>query len=577
LAIYSCNLRSIGRTTHSEGTAGAHLRYISRPGENPIILAEHMPTDGNDARAWMNAQESTDRKNARVCDKIRIALPRELTQEQRADVVRDFMSDLTKGNSVPWYAAFHDTAEDAHNPHVHVVVRDRHIETGKRILGLSDSKRDWIKKGNSAPSPSHHVREMWETHANAALEKAGHDVRVDRRTLEAQGIEREPQIHEGVNARKIDSMVQRPRSKAKITGNGRTIDYPAIDDGKTRIERNAEIIDLNLERAARSPDFATRVLAEHEKAQAVEDRKLKAWISGRERTRTQDKRRTKRDYRSAEQSIRKTRDADLAATKADLNALHLQRMRDLKEKQAVDSGALKARQSKLSSRLFAIFDLTGKTRKQRKAERADLKRSQVDARRALVQSHRKTKETRLAAISERNKAALEANAKDRAFALQRHANGHEAQILQEQDSLQSREIDRESDLRAVQQQINIAKREAGAKEIRRAHASGGFARAVQHESGDAASPAPSNDDLKPVRSPNRKRRIRGEKSKRVQKIRAARKALQEQRGDPIIRNDFNPASVEQDDKAAREKREQAIKRREDKAGQDKDNGPTHER
>jgi hypothetical protein len=30
MAIYSCNLKSIGRTTHQAGTAGAHIRYISR-------------------------------------------------------------------------------------------------------------------------------------------------------------------------------------------------------------------------------------------------------------------------------------------------------------------------------------------------------------------------------------------------------------------------------------------------------------------------------------------------------------------------------------------------------------------
>lgn len=41
------------------------------------------------------------------------------------------------------------------------------------------------------------IREVWETLANDALSRAGHsDVNIDRRTLEAQGIERIPQIHE---------------------------------------------------------------------------------------------------------------------------------------------------------------------------------------------------------------------------------------------------------------------------------------------------------------------------------------------------------------------------------------------
>lgn len=36
------------------------------------------------------------------------------------------------------------------------------------------------------------TREAWADHANRALERAGHDARIDHRTLEAQGIERLP-------------------------------------------------------------------------------------------------------------------------------------------------------------------------------------------------------------------------------------------------------------------------------------------------------------------------------------------------------------------------------------------------
>ena len=43
------------------------------------------------------------------------------------------------------------------------------------------------------------VRELWAKLANAALEKGGHEARIDHRSLEAQGItERLPQLHRGV-------------------------------------------------------------------------------------------------------------------------------------------------------------------------------------------------------------------------------------------------------------------------------------------------------------------------------------------------------------------------------------------
>src|SRR5690606_34191246 len=58
--------------------------------------------------------------------------------------------------------------------------------------GFGHKNRDWNKKDLLET-----WRESWQEHANKALELAGHEVRIDHRTLEAQGIERVPQIHLG--------------------------------------------------------------------------------------------------------------------------------------------------------------------------------------------------------------------------------------------------------------------------------------------------------------------------------------------------------------------------------------------
>jgi hypothetical protein len=108
------------------------------------------------------------------------------------------------------------------------------------------------------------LREVWETSANLALERAGLEARIDRRSLATQGIDRVPTIHIGPRAYYIDTAVWRPQSKVVPSPTprhpDRVIDYPMIDGGRTRRERNAEIIDFNLEKAARSPDFETRLL-----------------------------------------------------------------------------------------------------------------------------------------------------------------------------------------------------------------------------------------------------------------------------------------------------------------------------
>lgn len=94
-------------------------------------------TKGGPARVWLDEQEAGDRKNARVIDKLRLSLPVELDERRRDQLVKRFVDELTNGE-VPWLAAIHDKGKDAANPHVHLVVRDRHIEHGKRALGMSE-------------------------------------------------------------------------------------------------------------------------------------------------------------------------------------------------------------------------------------------------------------------------------------------------------------------------------------------------------------------------------------------------------------------------------------------------------
>ena len=75
-----------------------------------------------------------------------VTLPREIGAVQRAELIREFGEAVT-GNRTPWVAAMHDMGKDAQNPHAHFIFRDRDLETGKRVLKLSDNKRDREKAG----------------------------------------------------------------------------------------------------------------------------------------------------------------------------------------------------------------------------------------------------------------------------------------------------------------------------------------------------------------------------------------------------------------------------------------------
>ncbi len=240
MAIYSLNHRSIGKSTHAPGTAGAHVDYITRDSAARVVLAEHMPEQRHEAHAWLDQAETSDRKNGRVCDKVMLALPRELSPEERANLVCDFARQVGQGKA-PWLAAIHDKGKDAENPHAHLLIRDKDPETGKRVACLSE-------KGSTE-----RLRELWETTANAHLQRAGHTARIDRRTLAAQGIDRKAQIHVGPRAKAMVERGMEPITKTRTDHRGRLIHYLQIESvgskTRTRAGYNSVIINFNEQKA----------------------------------------------------------------------------------------------------------------------------------------------------------------------------------------------------------------------------------------------------------------------------------------------------------------------------------------
>ena len=237
MAIFSLRHAPVGKTTQARPyTSAAHIRYITRRKALGHLEARRMPDQAGNAARFLIDAEDAARKNARVIDKVMLALPRELTPGQRLDLVRGFADDVTQGRA-PWLAAFHDRGKDQHNPHCHLVIHDRDPDTGKRVIGMSES------------GSTDRLRSLWEDHTNRALLSAGHSARIDRRTLEAQWIDRKPTIHEGPRARGMAGRGVAPNSRIRTQRNGkgarsrtRHVNYPAIDHGVSRVDYNRGIL-----------------------------------------------------------------------------------------------------------------------------------------------------------------------------------------------------------------------------------------------------------------------------------------------------------------------------------------------
>ncbi len=460
MAIYSLHVATVGKSTHAPGTAGAHVRYIAREDAATHVEAAHMPDDPQAARTWMDGYERDARKNARLMTKVRIALPRELTREQNAALVRDFIAGLT-GGRIPSFAVIHDRGKDRFNPHAHIVLIDRDIETGKRALRLTDSPKDRVKAG----LPENGVvwiRERWERDANRALEQAGHAARIDRRSLAAQGIDREAQIHIGPRAQHIDTQVQRPQSRPVPDPTprhpDRVIDYPMIDAGRTRRERNAEIIDLNLERAARSPDFEARVQAQFEREQRAKDRVLEARLVAGARRRTLEERRIRRARAAQAREIRARREAERRFARDWLRQRHAPEAKALRDRHRNERDTLSQQQGKLLPRFFAVIDFTGRTRRKNEAMRLALAARHKAEREALAGRIREARTVQRAAVEARYRPEIDELARLRAQQLDILRERHTAEQAQEDRLLQEREAEREQGREALQQQIDAWKR-----------------------------------------------------------------------------------------------------------------------
>jgi MobA/MobL family len=225
--------------------AAENAAYNAREEACYAVRSHVIPPGPNEAEAWFREQEKGERKNARMSDRFIGALPRELTPEQCIEAVEKFCRDVTQ-DRVPWHFALHlelDQRDQANwNPHAHIIIRDRDIDTNRRVLYTSAAPQERARlaaKGIQTWS-TRDFRVKWSSEMNRALERAGLDVRVDHRSLKDQGIDREPQIHIGPASQYAERKGYPFQSRDRQVAD-RTIPYSLLDQG-TRAERNAAIV-----------------------------------------------------------------------------------------------------------------------------------------------------------------------------------------------------------------------------------------------------------------------------------------------------------------------------------------------
>ena len=216
MAIYHFSAKVISRANGSSAVASAAYRAAERLHDDrlgrdhdfsnkagvihsEVLLPEGAPERLNDRTTlWNEVEAGEKRKDAQLAREVEFSIPRELDQQQSVQLARDFVEkQFVERGMVADLNVHWDFAEDGSpKPHAHVMLSMR--EVGPE--GFGQKARDWNRT-----ELLKEWREAWADHVNERLAELDIDARIDHRTLEAQGIELEPQHKIGpAGSRRLD-------------------------------------------------------------------------------------------------------------------------------------------------------------------------------------------------------------------------------------------------------------------------------------------------------------------------------------------------------------------------------------
>jgi len=176
-----------------------------------IVLPEGVNAEwARDRSALWNAAEFAEkRKDARVAREFEVALPHELTAEQRLEATRAVAQDLANryGAAVDFAIHAPHDASDVRNHHAHIMMTTRQVgESGLGDKTYIERENKWLL-ANILPTTDMQLRDLrqrWEGIANEHLAMAGHDIRIDHRSHMERGLEIAPTEHMGVHATQME-------------------------------------------------------------------------------------------------------------------------------------------------------------------------------------------------------------------------------------------------------------------------------------------------------------------------------------------------------------------------------------
>ncbi|MEM9670823.1 MAG: MobQ family relaxase [Pseudomonadota bacterium] len=201
MASYHLSVKTIKRSAGRSATAAVAYRvgeriecqregrvhdYTRKQGikETFIVAPENAPAWAQDrSKLWNEVEASETRRNSVTAREWELALPSEVSDEDRSQITRQFAEELVSRYGVAVDVAIHEPHRegDQRNHHAHVLTSTRKLEpegfTAKtRVLDSAKTGGVEIEQ----------MRGVWAELQNRALERVGEVERVDHRSLEKQ-------------------------------------------------------------------------------------------------------------------------------------------------------------------------------------------------------------------------------------------------------------------------------------------------------------------------------------------------------------------------------------------------------
>ncbi|OAH38598.1 conjugal transfer protein TraA [Sphingobium yanoikuyae] len=253
MAIYHFSVQVIGRAQGRSAVAAAAYRAAERLHDDrldrdhdftnkagvvhsEILLPEGAPERFSDRATLWNEVEATEkRKDAQLAREVEFAIPREMNQAQGIALAQDFVRAefVERGMIADLNVHWDIGADGLGKPHAHVMLTMR--EVGED--GFGAKVRDWNHTGLVEQ-----WRERWADHVNARLVELDIDARIDHRSLEAQGIDLEPQDKIGPAASRMGT---------------RGLESERIEDHRAVAQRNGD-------RIIADPSVALNAITHHQ-------------------------------------------------------------------------------------------------------------------------------------------------------------------------------------------------------------------------------------------------------------------------------------------------------------------------